>query len=141
MTDLLRVAQYSSQSKDLQKTVVNVYLRLADSKAMKVQLGLEESVAELSLKIEGVVGVKARLQILYYKGRELALGATVHLTDKSIIHIKVRQELTEEATINIVRHLPQDRNIFKLNFETVSVQVNMHHTIADFLKHCISASE
>jgi hypothetical protein len=41
----------------------------------------------------------------------------------------------EDITINIIKHLPQKRNLFKANFDYTPIKINPTETIENFLAH------
>lgn len=51
------------------------------------------------------------------------------LVDGAIIHVKNAQEVMERITVHFIKHLPQKKNLFKLNFSSVSVSVQPTQTI------------
>ena len=108
---------------------VNVYLRLANSKSVKIELPAEESVLNIKKKVKELMGIEVKNQILYYKGKELFRDKMLTLVEKAIIHVKNVEEDTELITVNIVKHFPQKINIFKLNNISLSVSINPLQTI------------
>ena len=74
------------------------------------------------------------MQILYCKGQEIGEKEEVKLHDKCIIHVKIAEENKESIKINVIKYMPQKKNIFKVNFEVQGMEINLSENIEDFLK-------
>jgi hypothetical protein len=126
---ILEESQEQSICNNPENQRVNVYLRLANSKSVKIELPAEESVLNIKKKVKELMGIEVKNQILYYKGKELFRDKMLTLAEKAIIHVKNVEEDTELITVNIVKHFPQKINIFKLNNISISVSINPLQTI------------
>jgi hypothetical protein len=126
---ILEESQEQSICNNPENQRVNVYLRLANSKSVKIELPTEESVLNIKKKVKELMGIEVKNQILYYKGKELFRDKMLTLVEKAIIHVKNVEEDTELITVNIVKHFPQKINIFKLNNISISVSINPLQTI------------
>lgn len=114
---------------------VHVYLRLANSKSVKIVLSVEEEVLSIKKKVMELFGIEPKKQILYYKGKELFKNKILTLNDKAIIHVKtIEEEENNHITVNIIKHCPQQINHFKLNSISIPVSINPEQTIESFLK-------
>ncbi len=126
---ILEESQEQSICNNPENQRVNVYLRLVNSKSVKIELPAEESVLNIKKKVKELMGIEVKNQILYYKGKELFRDKMLTLVEKAIIHVKNVEEDTELITVNIVKHFPQKINIFKLNNISLSVSINPLQTI------------
>lgn len=65
-----------------------MYLRLVNSKSIKLKLPAEESVSNIKKHIKKCWNIEPEHQIIYYKGKELLKNKMISFSDNSIIHVK-----------------------------------------------------
>lgn len=80
------------------------------------------------------MGIHPEHQILYYKGKELAKDKILSLVNNSIIHVKSTQQIDNGITVQFIKHLPQNHNIFKLNPSSTPLSVQPTRTIWSVLE-------
>ena len=113
---------------------VCVYLRLVNSKSFKIYLPSHLPYQKLSQVVQEKTGIKSQQQILYCKGKEISKHKEVKLFERAIIHVKCAEEKIESITVNIIKYMPQKKNIFRVNLERHTMSIKLTETIEDFLK-------